>query len=260
MLVTATVDYHRWRRLTMPMLVLATVLLTIVLLSRLGHSAYGAQRWLAFGGLTVQPSEFAKLALVLYYADWLAHRPNLVGRFMAGTLPLSITLAVICGLVVLQPDIGSTIVIVMMAVCLFFVAGADLRHLVVGVTLGIGAMVLLTLSASYRSNRIAAFIDPSKDPLGIGWNINQAAIALGSGGIIGRGLGASRQKFYYLPSAQTDAIFAVIGEELGLIGTIGVLALFALFAYRGFRITIDAPDRFGALLATGVTCWISFRL
>jgi cell division protein FtsW len=165
-------------------------------------------------------------------------------------------MSVVCALVLLQPDLGSAFVIAATAVCMFFVSGADLRHLFLGLILGVAALAILIVSASYRFQRIAAFLDPNKDPLGIGWNTLQAEIALGSGGITGLGLGASRQKFYYLPNAHTDAIFAVIGEELGLIGAIAILALFGFVAFRGFRVAIRAPDTYGALLAAGVTSWL----
>ncbi|HLH72938.1 MAG TPA: putative lipid II flippase FtsW [Chloroflexota bacterium] len=257
LLIFQIIDYHRWQRLTVPLMAVIVILLFIVLVSRLGHSAYGAQRWLQIGPLPpLQPSEFAKFALVLYYAEWLSRRRDRITSFSEVTLPFGVTVAVVCGLVVMQPDLGSAFVIATTAVCLFFVAGADVRHLIGGLVVGTGAMVLLILDASYRSQRITAFLNPASDPLGVGWNITQAEIALGSGGIFGLGLGASRQKFYYLPNAHTDAIFAVIGEELGLLGTAAILILFAVIAYRGYRIAIQAPDSYGALLASGITSWL----
>lgn len=257
LLLFQAVDYHLWRRLTVPLMALVLALLLAVLVSRLGHSAYGAQRWLRLGPmLTIEPSEFGKFGLVLYYADWLSRRRDQVGRFTTGSLPFAITVLGVCALVVLQPDLGSAFVIAATAVSLFFVAGADLKQLMVGLILGTLALAGVITSASYRFQRIAAYLDPTKDPLGIGWNTLQAEIALGSGGVFGLGLGASRQKFYYLPNAQTDAIFAVIGEELGLIGTISVLLLFGFLAFRGYRIALRACDSYGALIAAGVTSWL----
>jgi cell division protein FtsW len=257
LLTLQAIDYHVWRRVTVPLMAMVVALLLAVLVSHLGHSAYGAQRWLRFGPLPpIEPSEFGKLALVLYYADWLGRRREKVAQFTSGTLPFSITMTAICALVVLQPDLGSAFVIAATAVCMFFIAGADVRHLVLGLFAGVGALALVIVSASYRFQRISAFLDPTKDPLGIGWNTLQAEIALGSGGIFGLGLGASRQKFYYLPNAQTDAIFAVIGEELGLMGTLTILLLFGFIALRGYRIALRAPDTYGALLAAGVTSWL----
>lgn len=257
LLVLQAVDYHVWRRFTIPLMALVLVLLLAVLISRLGHSAYGAQRWLRLGPLPpIEPSEFGKLVLVLYYADWLSRRRDRVSRFTSGTLPFGITITVVCALVVLQPDLGSAFVIAATAVCLFFIAGADLGHLALGLVTGTGALGAVIVSASYRFQRVSAFLDPSKDPLGIGWNTLQAEIALGSGGVFGLGLGDSRQKFYYLPNAQTDAIFAVIGEELGLIGALAIIVLFGFMALRGYRIALRASDTYGALLAAGVTSWL----
>ena len=258
MMILMRVDYHRYQRITVPAMIIIILMLFIVIL--FGHSAYGAQRWLSLGPLPpIQPSEFAKLVLILYLSNWLSRRGERLKDLSYGTLPFAVMLGLIAGLVLMQPDMGSAFVIVLSAVCLFFIAGADLRHFTGGVIAGAIALVLAIMGAGYRSKRILAFLDPSQDPLGVGWHIIQTGIALGSGGILGLGLGASRQKFYYLPSAHTDAIFAVIGEELGLIGTLGTLALFALFAYRGYKITIETPDSFGALLAAGITFWITFQ-
>ncbi|HEY8883699.1 MAG TPA: putative lipid II flippase FtsW [Chloroflexota bacterium] len=255
LLVAQATDYHLWRRIALPFVALAVLLLVAVLATHLAHTAYGAQRWLKLGPLpAIEPSELVKLALVVYFADWLSRRQGRLTEFASSTVPFAVTLGGICVLVILQPDLGTAIVIAATSVCLFFVAGADLRQLAVGLIGAAGALVLVVLGAGYRSQRIAAFLDPSRDPLGVGWNITQAQIALGSGGVLGLGLGASRQKFYYLPNAHTDAIFAVVGEELGLLGTLGVLFLFGFLAFRGFRIARRAPDSYGALLATGITC------
>ena len=257
LLAFQAIDYHVWRRATVPMIGLTFVLLLAVLVTHLSHSAYGAQRWLKFGPLpAIEPSELAKLSLVLYCADWLDRRQDRIRSFAECTVPFVLIVAALCALVLAQPDLGTTIVIAAIGGSLFFAAGADWRHLALGVLAGGGALVLAVFGAGYRSDRIAAFLDPSKDPLGIGWNITQAQIALGSGGILGLGLGASRQKFYYLPNAQTDAIFAVVGEELGLVGTIGLMLMFGFLAYRGIRIALRAPDLYGALLCIGVTVWL----
>ena len=260
LLVTLRIDYHRLRGLGLPLLGITLVLLVAVLFSQLGHTAYGAQRWLTLGPLpSVQPSELAKLALILFYAGWLADRRDRLARLEAGPLPFAAVLAVVAGLIMIQPDFGSAFTVVVVAVCMFWVAGAQLIHMLGGLLVGGTALVFLASSASYRSNRLAAFFNASEDPLGIGWHSNQASIALGSGGIIGRGLGASRQKFFYLFGAHTDSIYAVIGEELGLLGTILVLALFVFIAYRGLRIALDAPDAYGTLLASGISSWLIFQ-
>ena len=260
LLVAARVDYHRWRPLATPLLLVAVLLLAAVLFSRLGRTAYGAQRWLELGPLpAVQPSEFAKLAIVLYYANWLARRRPKLGRLESGPLPFALVLVVVAGLIMAQPDFGSAFVVVVTAVCLFFLAGAEIPHLVGGLAIGGTVLAFLASSVGYRSQRLAAFLHSGEDPLGIGWHSTQASIALGSGGVFGLGLGASRQKFFYLYGAHTDSIYAVIGEELGLVGTLGVLGLFVLVAYRGYRIALEAPDAFGALLAAGISSWLIFQ-
>lgn len=254
MIAFQAIDYHILRKASVPLLCLAVTLLIFVLVSRLAHSAYGAQRWLKLGPLpAVEPSELAKLALVVYCADWLGRHRESIRSFTFGTLPFGVIVVGLCALVVLQPDVGTAFVIATIAVCMYFVAGGDARHLAIGLAVGAIVFVGLVLGAGYRSQRITAFLNASSDPLGVGWNITQAQIALGSGGLLGRGLGASRQKFYYLPNAQTDAIFAVIGEELGLIGTVLIIVLFAVLAIRGYRIALNAPDAFGTLLAIGLT-------
>ena len=254
LLVFQSLDYHLLRRLSVPFLVIVVALLVAVLATHLSHSAYGAQRWLKLGPLpTLEPSELAKLALILYYADWLSRRREVIRDFASGTLPFGIITSGVCAMVVLQPDLGTAVIIAAIALSLYFVAGADVRHLAFGLAAGVVVFSLVVLGAGYRSQRITAFLDASKDPLGVGWNITQAQIALGSGGLFGLGLGASRQKFYYLPNAHTDAIFAVIGEELGYIGTVAVVALFVVLAFRGCRIAMQAPDAYGSLLATGIT-------
>ncbi len=260
LIVAAWVDYHRWRPLAAPLLALTVVALVAVLGSQLGKTAYGAQRWLDLGPLpAVQPSEFAKLALVLFYAGWLARQKARLRRLESGLLPFALVLVVVAGLVMAQPDFGSAFVVIVVAVCMFFLSGARVLHLVGGLLVGGTALAFLATSVGYRSARVAAFLHSGQDPLGIGWHSTQASIALGSGGLFGLGLGASRQKFYYLYGAHTDSIYAVIGEELGLVGTLGVLALFVLLAYRGYRVALAAPDTFGALLAAGLTSWLIFQ-
>lgn len=260
MIVLMRIDYHHYQRISVPAMAMIILMLFVVIATNFGHSAYGAQRWLSLGPLPpIQPSEFAKLVLLLYLSDWLSRRGERLKNLAYGTMPFAVMLGLIAGLVLMQPDMGSAFVIVLSAACLFFIAGADLRHVLGGAVAGAIALALAVTGAGYRSSRIVAFLDPGQDPLGVGWHIIQTGIALGSGGIFGLGLGASRQKFYYLPSAHTDAIFAVIGEELGLIGTLATLGLFALFAYRGYKITAQAPDTFGALLAAGITFWITFQ-
>lgn len=260
MLVCARLDYHIWQRVSVILMFGTIVLLIAVMVPGVGHSEYGAQRWLKFGPLPpVQPSELAKIAVIVYFADWLARKGDQVRDLSYGAIPFAILLGMLAGLVLIQPDLGTTTVIVGTAVAIYFVAGAHLLHFFAGIGLGTVALVFIVLGAGYRAQRLLAFLDPEKDPLGIGWHTLQTQIALGSGGLLGRGLGASRQKFFYLPAAHTDAIYAVTGEELGFVGCVAVILLFGFLAYRGFRIALTAADSFGTLLAVGVTCSLVFQ-
>jgi cell division protein FtsW len=217
-------------------------------------------RWIKLGPLQIQPSEIAKLAMTLYLADWLARRGPVVGEFMKGLLPFAIIVGIVAALVAVQPDIGTTFIILVMAACLFFVGGANLLHIVL---LAMGAVVagiaVLAHLSGYQLDRVRAFLDPWSDIQGFGWHTAQGLIALGSGGVFGSGLGNGFQKFYWVPNAHTDAIFAIIGEELGFFGCLGVLALFAVLSWRGFLIAWRTPDPFARLFATGLTCMLTVQ-
>ncbi len=258
--LVARSDYHRWRRFSTLALGVCLVTLVLVMVPGLGVTSYGAQRWLQLGPLPpVQPSEFAKLALVLYMSDWLAQKGKQVGEFAYGAIPFVIVLGIVAGLVMLEPDLGTTIIIMATAISLFFIAGANLLHFLLGLVLASLGALWFVVTASYRMDRITAFLDPWRDQQGAGWHTIQTLIALGSGGLTGLGLGASRQKFYYVPNAHTDTIFAIIGEEIGFVGTLLVLLLFAVFAWRGLLAASRAPDTYGRLLATGATCMIVWQ-
>ena len=207
----------------------------------------------------IQPSEAAKFALAVYLAGWLARKGQQVQRLSYGSIPFAIIVAIIGGLVMLQPDLGTTFILGITAISIFWVAGANLVHFLLSLAGGSAVLYWLILSAGYRSERLQVFFNPWIDPQDAGWHTIQTLIALGSGGLTGLGLGMSRQKAYWVPNAHTDAIFAIIGEELGLLGTAGVLVLFGLIAWRGMRIAFLAPDLFGRLLATGLTSAIVWQ-
>lgn len=260
MLIAARVDYRRWRNLSLPIMFLCIASLVLVLVPGVGSSSYGAVRWLKIGPVQIQPSEIAKLALTLYLADWLARRGPIVGELRKGLLPFAVIVGIIAALVSVQPDLGTTSIILAVAGCLFFVGGASLLHIAGVGAAGIaaGLMVLAHLSG-YQLERIRAFLDPWSDIQGSGWHTAQGLIALGSGGLFGSGLGNGLQKYYWVPNAHTDAIFAIIGEELGLVGCVGVLGLFAIVAWRGFLIAWRGPDLFARLFATGLTCMLTVQ-
>ena len=260
MLVLMQMDY-RWLRSISPLLMLLAIVgLTAVLVPGVGLVRNGAQRWIAFGPLpAVQPSEFAKLALIIYVSAWLSGKKMHVRSFGQGFVPFVLMVGIVAGLILLEPDMGTAVVLVMVTVTLFFIAGASLTHLTALLGIGGVAAGVLIMAAGYRVDRITAFLSAEDDPSGVGYHTIQLLIGLGSGGIKGLGLGASRQKFFYIPNAHTDGVFAVVGEELGFIGAMGVLLLFAALVFRGFRVVLRSRDDFGALLATGIICWIAYQ-
>jgi cell division protein FtsW len=260
LLGAARVDYRRWRSLSLPIMFVCIGLLVLVLVPGIGASSYGAVRWLKLGPVQIQPSEIAKLAITLYLADWLARRGKIVADFTHGLLPFAVIVGIVAALVAVQPDLGTTAIIIAVAGCLFFVGGANLLHIVLVLASGVGAgLVVLAHLSGYQMERIRAFLDPWSDIQGSGWHTAQGLIALGSGGIFGSGLGNGLQKYYWVPNAHTDAIFAIIGEELGLVGCVGVLCLFGVVAWRGFLIAWRGPDMFARLFGTGLTCMLTIQ-
>ncbi len=254
-------DYRQLRVLS-PLLMLAAILgLVLVLVPGIGLERNGATRWISVGGPVpaLQPSEFAKLALIIYVSAWLAGRGDEVKQFWTGFFPFVFLVGFVAGLIMLQPDMGTTIIIVLTTLTLVYVAGASLTHVAAFAGVAGVAAAMLVLSGGYRADRIFAFIKAEDDPSGRGFHTLQILIALGSGGIDGLGLGASRQKFFYVPGAHTDGIFAIIGEELGFIGAAFVIILFAVLIFRGFRVIVRARDDFGSLLAVGIVSWIGYQ-
>lgn len=247
------VDYRRWRPLVSPLLALAFVLLVLVLVPPFGQSINGTRRWLRWGPVSVQPTELAKLVLVVYLADFLARRQAVIDSLWRGVLPPLVVTGSVAGLVLLQPDLGSAVAIVGVVLCMIFVAGARLQHLGLIGGLAVPVVALAVWVAPYRLRRILTFMDPWADPRGAGFQIIQSYLALGGGGLLGRGLGESKQKLFYLPEPHTDFIFAILGEELGFLGAIATVTLFGLLLWRGIRIGLRVADPFGALLAFGVS-------
>jgi cell division protein FtsW len=252
--------YWRWRSLA-PLLLIGTLgLLVLVLVPHIGIRVGGARRWLGFGSLRLQPSELAKLTLVMYFADWLTRAQQRLADPRRGILPFLALVGLVAGLILLEPDLGTAAAIAGTAMVMLFLAGVPLRHLVVAGLAAAPGVAYAILGSAYRRTRFFAFLDPQKNALGSGWHIMQALYALGSGGLFGLGLGMSRQKYFYLPEQHTDFIFAVLGEELGLVGGLLLLALFLLLIWRGYRIAVTAPDSFASLLAAGVTTMIAVQV
>lgn len=254
------IDYRIWRKLALPFFLLALFALVLVLLPGVGEQVYGASRWLPIGPFSFQPSEMAKLAFILYLAAWFSRRDRiLIGDIIEDLVPFLVVLGLLGFLVLKQPDTGTFGVIFLIALSVYFVAGAKITHLLGMIFLGISTLAVLIKMAPYRLERFLVFLNPSLDPQGSGYQINQALIAIGSGGIFGMGLGYSRQKFNYLPEPVTDSIFAIFAEEWGFIVSTLLIAIFVFVAWQGLRIARNAPDDFGRYVATGIVAWVFFQ-
>jgi cell division protein FtsW len=259
LVVASRVDHGRLRRLAAPALVGSFVLLLLALHPASGVSVYGASRWLRVGPVTVQPSEFAKLALIVFAAAVLSARNRDVRDAAQIAMPLAPAVAAVAAVVMLQRDFGTAIILCGTVFILLFVAGARPKHLLVTGAAGAAAAAVLVLGEGYRRTRLLSAFHPFADPRGAGYQTIQGYIALASGGWLGVGLGASRQKWQYVPNAHTDFIAAILGEELGFVGEIVLLGLFGLLLFAGVRIAVRAPDRFGRLLAAGITGWLGLQ-
>ena len=257
LLVAMRLDFRHLRYLAIPFYVITLALLVAVLVPGIGSEINGSRRWIVIPGVgSLQPAEFAKLAIVLYLAHWLDRRGTAAKSFWNGMVPFGMLVAPGFFLIAMEPDLGTAGVYIIVAVGIFFMAGANLLYLT-AIASGVAAAAWLMISSTgYQLERIQTFLDPFRDPLGAGYNTVQALMALALGGITGLGLGESRMKFLYLPAPSTDFIFAIIGEEWGLVGTLTVLALFVVIAYQGYRIAITAPDTFSGLVACGITTWL----
>jgi cell division protein FtsW len=260
LVVTARLPYSFWRRAAIPMLLALLPVMLLTLHPAFGSSLYGASRWIDLGPITLQPAEFAKLLTICAAAAILSRPWKHLQRPRDALLPLAPLVAVVAGVVLLQKDLGTALVICGSAFLLLFAAGLPLRHLVWTGLAGAAATAFFIFGEAYRRTRfLEAWLNSELDPSGAGWQLRQGLIALGSGGWFGVGLGNSRQKWDYLPNAHSDFVFAVLGEELGLIGALAVLSLFGVLLFAGIRIAMNAHDPFGRLLAAGITGWIGLQ-
>lgn len=253
------IDYVWWKRLSIPLLGLTVVLLVMVLIPSLGVSAKGARRWLRLGPISVQPAEIAKLVAVMYLAAYLAKKEDRLTGFLSGLAPALLVVGVLGGLVLLEPDLGTVVVMGSVAIGLLFLGGARLSHLLSLGLCAVPAVLVLVLSSSYRRQRLMTFLAPWKDASDAGFQITQSFLAFGSGGLFGVGLGEGKQKLFFLPEAHTDFVLALVGEELGLVGTGVIILLFALFAIRGFQVAARARMPFGRYLGMGITLLIGVQ-
>jgi cell division protein FtsW len=255
LILMMSIDYHTWRRFSIPLMAGGLFLLILVLL--VGKTTLGAVRFLF--GASVQPSELCKLIIIIYIADWLSSKGERLRMVTYGLIPFAILIGVVAGLIVMQPNFSTAILIVITAMAMFFIAGADILQLVIGFIFGGVAFGFLISRSSHAVERLTEFAVSLLGGGKIDFHVQQNLDALKAGGVTGAGLGNGVFKLGFLPMAHNDSIFAVLGEELGLIGCLLVVGLFAALAYRGFQIALDAPDDFGTVLAAGLTCWLIFQ-
>lgn len=257
MVIVMNIDYSSYRGYVDWFLLGSIILLVLVPL--IGLESKGATRSLGFGSLSFQPAELAKLALILYLARNYSRSLAKTHSFTKGIIPTVMILGIVCGLIMRQPDLGTAVTMAGSTFIILIAAGAKWLHLGLLAVAGVAAVAAAIILAPYRMKRFLAFLDPWADPLGDGFQVIQSLLALGSGGLFGLGLGASKQKLFYLPERHTDFIYAIIGEELGFFGALMVLLLFFGFVWRGYKIAINARDSFGSLVAVGITSMIALQ-
>ena len=259
MLLVMRINYKIYGKISLPLLLISACLLVLIFFPQFGKEVSGARRWMKIGGFGFQPSELAKLSLIIWIANLLSKKEKKISNFTYGLLPRLIIGGMLISLILFQPDLGTALTLGAVVFLLFFLGGARLAHLFSLLLVAAPLLYLLIFKVGYRKDRILAFLNPESDPLGIGFHIRQSLLALGSGGLLGRGLGESIQKFLYLPQPHNDFIFAILGEELGFVGTASIAILFLLFLIRGVKIAASSGDLFGSLLASGITFLIAWQ-
>ena len=259
LLVAMRVDYRNLKQPVVLWTALGTSVLALIAVLFFGPEINGTRRWFAVGGVGVQPSELAKIAVIVFSADNLARRMNRIDELSYSLLPIVIVAGAVSALIVMEPDFGTALTILLIVGMMVFTAGLGYRYLV-GLVVTLGPVLYIVLaSAPYRRQRLLAFLDPWEDPLGSGFQIIQSLIAVGTGGLLGQGIMGGVQKLFFLPEPFTDFIYAVIAEETGLIGATLILLCFCVITWRGLRIAVRAPDQFGALLAVGLTTMVALQ-
>ncbi len=260
MFTAASFPYRFYRPLAYVAFFTATILLVAVLCSPLNVEVGGARRWLNMGSFTFQPAEFAKLALIIYLAYSLSKKQGMIRQYTVGFIPHVAALAVFSVLILMQPDFGTVVIMAVITWCMMFVAGVPLLHLVSPAPLLVPLFYFLVWQVDYRMERILGFLNPWQDPLDTGYQITHSLKALGSGGIFGKGVGLGMQKCHYLPEPHTDFIFAIIGEELGLVGVLLIYTLYSIVLFHGARIAMTSKDTFGSILAAGLTVSLGLQV
>ena len=259
MFVAMSIDMNRLKEHARPIMLFSMFLLLLVLIPHIGREAAGARRWFRMGPVNFQPSEFAKIALIVYLADMIARKKDLMKSFIYGYVPAAMVLAVTVGLVLLEPDLGTAITMSFIMVVMLYVGGTRVSYILASVMASLPVLYVLLFRVAYRRKRLMIFLDPWSDKRGTGFQIIQSFIALGSGGLFGVGLGQSRQKLFYLPASHTDFIFSIIGEELGFIGTASIVILFTLFVWQGMKVAFRAVGAFERQLSLGIVSLIALE-
>ncbi len=259
MYIVSKIDYMKYQKKANLIFGTCFLLLILVLIPGIGTVRNGSRSWFGIGGFGIQPSEFTKLSLIIFTSKYLAFNEKKLKDIKNGVFPILLVLILVFGLIMLQPDFGTGVIIVMTIIVLLFISGVSMSFFIKIGILGILGVVGLIIIAPYRMKRIVSFINPWSDPLGSGFQIIQSLYAIGPSGLLGKGLGKSIQKHFYLPEPQTDFIFAIISEELGILGVIIIASLFILIIYRGFSIAIKCPNKFGKYIAFGITFYLSFQ-
>lgn len=260
MLLIMRIPYWNWKKYAKIILIICFILLVIVKIPGIGIVRGGAQSWIGIGAFSIQPSEFMKLGLIIFLAAYLSVHQKSIQSLTRGFLPVLSLVLIAFGLIMLQPDLGTGVVVVLTCMIMIYIAGAKLSHFVYLSFIGVAGFVVLIASAPYRMSRITAFLDPWQDPLGDGFQIIQSLYAIGPGRLMGVGLGNSLQKYFYLPEPQTDFIFAVLGEELGFIGGTILILLFVLLFWRGILAAIRSPDALGSFMALGIVSMLTLQV
>lgn len=257
MFLFSKIDYKFWKKMSLLVLLGALFLLAMVFMPSFGQGLKGATRWISIGGFSFQPSEILKLSLIIYLAAWFGNRDERVKNWTYGMAPFFLVLSFVAALLALQPDIGTLIVVTLISLGIYFFAGSEIKHILIILSVVALAFVAMIWLEPYRLDRIKTFIDPSADPRGISYQLNQSLISIGSGGMFGVGFGKSTQKFGFLPEVIHDSIFAVVVEELGFIGGAFLVALFLILAFLLVRTANSISDKFGKLVVMGMAVWIT---
>jgi cell division protein FtsW len=250
MTITSKINYHHWRKISPPLFLISVSFLILVLIPGIGVKVMGGRRWLSFAGFSfpIQPAELAKISTILYLATFLEKKRKF--------LHFLVILGLLSFLLILEPDLGTAVILTASAFVVYFLSGGRLTEMLLTLFLGLVGGAILIVTSPYRMSRLQVFLNPNLDPQGQSYHLRQVLLALGSGGFWGRGIGQSRQKFLFLPEAATDSIFAIVGEELGFIGSVAIVSVFLILMFIGLKIASEAPDKFGQVLAGGITSMI----